>query len=269
MNTMNRPLPTTIDEVVARLDEVVNWSLLAASRLGYMAALYKRVTITVRDLLGKNYFDDDQRMERLDVTFANRYLVALADYVNDGPGCTAPWQVAFDEVANHKLIILQHLMLGMNAHIELDLGIAVAETAPGDQLESIHDDFNKINTLLAALSPLVEEEIGDLSPMIHLAEKAGKLVEKPIVDTGMLVARSTAWHLAKALAPLTAEEQRPLIEARASEVAQLAKDIADPPFLAEAALRTIELAESNDVRAIIRTLNKTAVVKFEGSPLLT
>lgn len=269
MDTIDKPLPTTVDGVIARLDEVVAWSLTGASRVGYFAALYKRVTITVHALLGKGFFDDDARMERLDVTFANRYLAALDDYASGGPGCTAPWTVAFDEIANGKLLILQQLLLGMNAHIELDLGVAVAQIAPGDKLKSIHDDFNKINKLLAALSPLVEKEIGKLSPMIHLAEKVGEKLEKPIVDTGMLIARTTAWHLAKKLAHASPDEQPRLIDARAREVASWGRDIADPPFLAEAALRAIEIAESNDVRAIIRTLNKTEVIEFEGMPIVT
>ncbi|WP_428263114.1 DUF5995 family protein [Haliangium sp.] len=269
MNTTPKPLPTTIDGVIARTDDILNLSRAGASRLGYFAALYKRVTITVRALLGKGYFDDDARMEHLDVTFANRYLAALDDYTSDGPGCTAPWRVAFDALANPKLLILQHLVIGMNAHIELDLGVAVAQVAPGNELASLYDDFNKINTLLATLSPLVEKEIGHLSPMIHLAEKVGEKLEKPIVDTGMMVARSTAWELAEKLAHASPEEQEHIIAERAREVGRWGKEIADPPFLAEAALRVIELAESNDVRAIIATLDKPDVIEFQGSPITT
>ncbi len=269
ISTTAKPLPSTIDGVVARLDEIVAWSLTNTSRLGYFAALYKRVTITVGDLLGKNYFDDDARMERLDVTFANRYLAALDDYHCAGPACTAPWQVAFDAADKPKLLILQHLVAGMNAHIELDLGIAVAEIAPGDKLPGIHNDFDKINTLLAALSPLIETEVGELSPMIHLVEEVGKIVEKPIVDTGMLIVRSTAWKLAETLAQAGPEQTQKLIDERARHVATLGKHAIDPPFLVEATLRMIEQSESNDVHTIIRTLDKTEVIDFNGSPITT
>ncbi|MCB9761831.1 MAG: hypothetical protein H6739_18520 [Alphaproteobacteria bacterium] len=259
----------TIDQLLTRMDDIVDDCLLGASRLGFFAALYRRVTRTIHDLLGKDYFDDDARMEHLDVVFAGRWLAAVDDYVRRGPGCTAPWTVAIDAVADRRLIILQHLLVGMNAHIELDLGVACAEVAPGDALASLHADFLRINKVLAVLSPLVEKEIGDLSPAIHLAEKVGRVVEKPIVDTGMLVARTTAWSLAKHLAPLPPAERAPAIADRAAQVARWGRDIVEPPLLARAALEAIEVVESNDVRAIIRRLSQARTVRFDGLDLPT
>ena len=46
-------------------------------------------------------------------------------------------------------VILQHLLLGINAHINLDLGIAAVETSPGNQLAPLKNDFDMINKLLA------------------------------------------------------------------------------------------------------------------------
>ena len=41
------PATTTIKQVVDALGTIINWSIEASSRLGYFAALYKRVTIAV------------------------------------------------------------------------------------------------------------------------------------------------------------------------------------------------------------------------------
>ncbi len=65
-----------IDDVIAKLDAIIAESHSTPSRAGYFAALYRRVTATVRDNIGKGYFDDDIRMEKLDVAFAGRYLDA-------------------------------------------------------------------------------------------------------------------------------------------------------------------------------------------------
>src|SRR5436190_1426652 len=127
------------------MDEIVAWTIANNSRAGYFAALYRRVTQTVRDRIGTGYFDDDARGEALDVTFATRYLTAYRQWRTGNSSMSACWAVAFGAVAKPKLIILQNLLAGMNAHIAYDLGIATAQTAGTlDGLESLHDDFNKI-----------------------------------------------------------------------------------------------------------------------------
>ena len=70
----------TIDEVIENLEQIIQASKNEENTLGYFAALYQKVTINVKDKLNTNYFDDDKRMEQLDVIFANRYLSAYSNY---------------------------------------------------------------------------------------------------------------------------------------------------------------------------------------------
>jgi len=72
-----QPEARSIDEVLDRLTAVVNWARDSGSRVGYFAALYRQVTIRVRERVRRGEFDDNARMERFDVIFANRYLQAL------------------------------------------------------------------------------------------------------------------------------------------------------------------------------------------------
>ena len=74
-----QPIPPaqTIDAVIDSIDAIVDWSITAKSRLGYFAALYKRITAAVRVALKQGAFEDAARMERFDVAFANRYFDAL------------------------------------------------------------------------------------------------------------------------------------------------------------------------------------------------
>lgn len=113
---------STIDEVIASLDRIIEWSKRTKSRCGYFAALYRKVTCNVRDGIASGYFDDGERMERLDVIFANRYLEAFEAY-HSGQSTTQSWILAFDTTQRWSPIVLQHLMVGMNAHINLDLGL--------------------------------------------------------------------------------------------------------------------------------------------------
>ena len=68
----------TIDDVVAALDAIIQRAWDEQSRLGYFAALYRRVTRAVRDGIAKGQFSDGPLMEKLDVVFASRYLDALS-----------------------------------------------------------------------------------------------------------------------------------------------------------------------------------------------
>jgi len=77
-------------------------------------------------------------MERLDVTFANRYLDAVARH-RAGRETTRAWGVAFAALGRWPPIVIQHQMLGMNAHINLDPGIAAAETRGTVDLAVLRD----------------------------------------------------------------------------------------------------------------------------------
>ena len=78
----------TITEVLQQLDIIIYDAKKNSSRLGYFPALYKRVTVEVKNKVEQKYFDDNARMEKLDVIFANRYLTAYQSYKNAG-SCSA------------------------------------------------------------------------------------------------------------------------------------------------------------------------------------
>jgi hypothetical protein len=141
----------TIDGVIERLTEIIEQTKGNQSRLGYFAALYRKVTCRVKECIeAGDYFDNNERMEKLDVIFANRYLTTF-DQMQSGGDPTRCWDFSFRVTEQYWPIVLQHLLLGINAHINLDLGIAAVETVEtvgNEGLPDLHDDFNRINDLL-------------------------------------------------------------------------------------------------------------------------
>lgn len=217
-------LAHTIDEVIARLEAIITTARAQNSRLGYFPALYNRVTMRVRDGIRAGEFADGPRMERLDVIFANRYLEAYERY-QAGELPSRSWLVAFEAAQRPSLIVLQHLMLGMNAHIHLDLAIAAARTCPGASLQGLAGDFRKINDVLASLVPVVEHEIDAFSPeFARFTGFVGPCQEK-IVDFCMNAARDDAWSFAQRLAPLSLQAQVPLIAERDTVTAALSEGL--------------------------------------------
>src|SRR5262245_19008943 len=115
--------PQTIDDVLVELDQIIHQARETRDRLGYFAVLYRNVTIKVKEGIAAGLFEDGPRMEKLDVTFASRYLAAL-DSFRRGQPWSKCWLVCFRLAPGWRPIILQQLLAGMNAHINFDLGIA-------------------------------------------------------------------------------------------------------------------------------------------------
>lgn len=239
----------TIDEVISQLGAIIEECIATQDRLGYFAALYNRVTLAVRDGIRQGQFDDGPRMERLDVTFANRYLTAYAQF-RAGELPSRSWLNAFVAAASPEPLVLQHLLLGMNAHINLDLGVAAARTCPGNALAPLQRDFDRINTVLATLTPVVEQELASESSgfaaLTHLAPK----LELKLVGFSMNEARESAWKFAQELALLPPRQQVALLARRDTE-AMLLSEVIQHQGLLTAPLRGLE---SHDVAQNIRTL---------------
>jgi hypothetical protein len=242
-------LPQTIDQVLVRLNVILDDALRAGTRIGYFAALYERVTTNVRRaLVAGNVFEDNARMERLDVVFADRFLQAW-DQETRGVSPTASWQVPFAQLDNAGPLVVQHLLLGMNAHINLDLGIAAATIAPTPQtLQSLWPDFKRINDVLARLVIIVEDELGQISPRLKHIEDFAPGLEDKIFDFGMDAARDAAWSFAQQLAATPAENWSDVIAKRDAEVAAIGRGLYPLHGLPGDIARWIQSAESTDIR---------------------
>src|ERR1043165_338154 len=187
--------PQTIDEILADLDQIILRARNDQSRLGYFATLYRNVTIKVKEGIIAGAFEDGPRMEKLDVTFANRYLSALEGY-RAGENISNCWLVAFRAADKWWPIILQQLLIGMNAHINFDLGIAAQAVAPGNALPSLEHDFNQINNILGSMINKVKSDIEEVSPWIKLLDRYGSQSEDRLVNFSLGKARTSAWLVA-------------------------------------------------------------------------
>lgn len=245
--------PTTIDAVLGRLDEIIERSRQRASRLGYFPALYRKVTAAVQRGIAEGFFDDGERMERLDVVFAERYLRALHEH-DDGGRPTEPWRIAFHTAGRWWPIVLQHLLLGINAHINLDLGIAAARVAPGESIHDLRADFDRINSILAGLVDEVSDELAEVWPLLRVLDRLGGRSDEAIINFSMERARDFAWSSALRLAPLGETERNARIAELEASVAELADLVLKPGPLITLATKVVRLGELRGVPRIIEIL---------------
>jgi Family of unknown function (DUF5995) len=248
---------TTITQVIEQLDTIIQQSIQTNDRCGYFAALYKKVTVAVAEKIkAGDFFADNVRMEKLDVVFANRYLLAYEQYKSGQP-CSAAWQLAFDAAKSWKPMVIDHLMLGMNAHIGLDLGIAAATAAPGNQINALQDDFNKINVVLNGLVNNVKDSLFAIWPVGKWMTKwIGGETEDAIAGFSMAIARDGAWRTALAYAPLQdATAQESYMQGRDKNVTAFGNKLLHPGAFISAAMYVLRLFEFGTVAGKIKKLD--------------
>ena len=245
----------TIDELSTELGRLGQRFGRQGNRLGYFAALYGLMTGRVAEGVAAGRFQDSARMERLACHFAGRYLAAFERF-EAGAQAPACWTVAFEAASSWRPIVLQHLMLGMNAHINFDLGIAAAEMADDGDIRDVQRDFEEINAVLAELLGDVQDRIASVSPWMGILDTVGGRKDEEFVNFSMRHARRAAWGVATAFSPMNAAG-RARAEADLDErIARLARIVLTPGIKLTAATLAVRVRETASPAEVIEALSR-------------
>lgn len=243
-----------IDEVIAALTEIIDGCLEENSRLGYFPALYRKVTVRIGEGVESGEFENSEQMSRLDVVFANRYIEAFHQY-RQGLPTTRSWQYAFEMAERPEPLLIQHLLLGMNAHINLDLGIAAAELCRGRELHPLKPDFFQVNEILSNLFDQVQDGINRESAAFKWVDRLAGPLDEAIGRFSLKQARRAAWGKAERLHGCRADEAAGLIDTIDREVAAIAQLICSPDGRVPASSRSASEEDGMEPRQIIRLLS--------------
>ena len=251
---------SSINEVLECLDAIIEETAQKQDPLGYFAVLYRRVTWKVKEGIAGGDFKDGKRMEKLDVVFARRYIDAYKGY-RTGKPVTLSWQKAFELSTETWPITMQHLLIGINAHINLDLGIAAAEVAGKAPVQELKDDFNSINTILAALVDEVQHNLSTIwPPLRYILLKTGNY-DNLLVDFSMKLARDGAWRFAETLSATAGSEWKECIIIRDEAVAGKSSLITSDRLSVRFLLWIVRIGETGSVAEKIEKLKHTPLEK--------
>lgn len=241
----------TIDEAIAAMDGLIDRALDTGDPRGYFTCVYRSVTARVRDGIRDGEFDDCARMERFDVAFARLYLDA-ADGFDSGRDISRSWRVVFEAPPN--ALALQHVMAGMNAHINLDLGLAACQVQRGTQVAELQADFERLNDVLAAMIDRMQEALTHTAPWTAFADQWGGRIDELVSGWSIEYARGRAWSFAEQLALAEDAEHDALVAARDARVAALGSRIVDPPPPARWFTGWAAKQERADLRSVMEVL---------------
>jgi hypothetical protein len=181
----------TVTEVLARM-RAITAELPAGDGARVFNDVYLRVTEMVAERLNvPSLYHDAAFIADLDVRFANLWFTAY-DAAGRKPKA---WAYLFATRSNKQVLRIQFALVGMNAHIENDLPLAVVATCAARHRTpaspGVRDDYDKVNELLAD----VEAEIRRL--FLSEAENALDDAIEPVVHLitswDITMARDFAW----------------------------------------------------------------------------
>ncbi len=244
---------TTIKEVIEQLASIIKDCQNTQSKLGYFAILYRDMTVAIEEGIAAGAFEDGKRMEALDVHFANRYLDAYYAYQQQQE-LTTSWKIAFDAANRADISIIQHLLLGINAHINLDLGVSVASVTTIETIEDMKKDFDTINVVIAQVYARFQQKLKRISWLAMFIKDIDPKRSDAVINFSISKARDLSWSQAKLLVETNDNEDAYIVKQADAVVAGVALRIQQPGTITKWILGWMIKAERKDVTANLNHL---------------
>jgi hypothetical protein len=216
---------STLDHVVDGLAGLEEAALARRDRRAVFLTVYGEMSRAMQRLIDDGWFHDREWVARYTVAFANFYREAYDGYDRGTPVAKA-WRVAFDTAKRGAALVSQDLLLGINAHINHDLALALHGVSIDPDREARLADHMAVNEVLRSLTEVVSTRISDLyAPGLAGVDACAGALDEEASNFSLALARENAWEAAVALANARSELERStirrLLDVRASAIAKL------------------------------------------------
>ena len=160
---------------------VRNWQQQDDQRHVFLTC-YRMMTANMLLAIEENKFHDREWVSKLLHHFADYYFEAVSCY-DCGNNVPPVWQEVHQLTMQNKLLKVQSLMIGVNAHINYDLVLALYDLLEPDwnQLsetdrEKRYEDHCKVNEIIAAIE--MPKRTSDKTDTTYLRKAAWLLMQK-------------------------------------------------------------------------------------------
>ena len=226
MRGLNQPYES-LQDVIEGLRQIESALRGASDRRAIFATAYLNMTEEIAARVGDSRFQDPAWVARYALAFANLYRRALLSYESgDLPAVPKAWRASFEASQQRRVLLLQDLLLGINAHINRDLAFALDEAGIDPERDKRRADHTAVNDAVRQATDPVQDAITSrYAPALRLLERALGPLDEEITNFSIDKARFTAWISAVALANARDQAEREdasaAIEDRASVMAKL------------------------------------------------
>src|SRR5690606_13887811 len=154
------PLFTTVAEAVAGLSALEEVLYSRRDRRGVFVTAYLLITKTLQAWIIDGRFADDKWTERYLLALANLYRQALEAYeAQHRENVPKAWQQSLDTSRSGLALIIQDLILGINAHINRDLPFALVKAGIEKKTATRYQDHLLVNDALRETTDVVQDRI--------------------------------------------------------------------------------------------------------------
>src|SRR5688572_16406119 len=211
----------------------------------------------MRTQLAQNRFGDNEWVRRYTVAFANLYGQARRAY-DEGRAAAVPkaWRLCFDAAARGSGLVLQDMFLGVNAHVNNDLPLALTDVSIEPDRQARYRDHSAVNAVLGSVTERATQRITALyAPGVAMMDECAGQIDELLSLFSLEVARESAWEAAVSLAnartPFERRLATTLIGSRAAVMARLLLAPATLPVFMNACRR---IEQSTDVLALLSSV---------------
>lgn len=158
---------------------------------------YSMMTENMLHAVDRGRFRDPEWVDRLLHRFADYYFDALTAYDAGDPSVPRAWKSVHTASTRSELHVLQHLLLGVNAHINYDLVLTLCDmlgaewdALDGSDLALRREDHLTVNEVIAETVDAVQDEV------VEKHEPVMKLLDFALggVDERFLTALISSWR---------------------------------------------------------------------------
>ena len=191
---------TSVDETHRRLEDLRVAFEERADRRAVFLSVYASMTDAVADHIDRGHFDDPEWVGAYLVTFANLYREAVYDYETGRYDALADsWHIAFDAAERGDSLVVQDAALGVNAHINYDLAVALERVGIDPNRKQKYADHKRVTDVIRAIVDDAQETLTarDAPGLETLDDSLGRIDEWLVVFS-LDECRDSAWRTAVA-----------------------------------------------------------------------
>jgi hypothetical protein len=177
---------------------------------------YSLMTGNMLAAIDRQEFHDSAWVGRLLHRFADYYFIALEAFERDPASAPPVWQVANNAARQPGTLALQNLLLGVNAHINYDLILALVDILEAewdslseDQRAMRYQDHCLVNWVIGQTIDTVQDEVLEPEmPVMELIDKIMGPVDEMVISRLLAHWRDVVWRNATRLLEMQEASER-------------------------------------------------------------
>lgn len=216
-----------VEDVAVGLAALERGFIERRDRRAVFVTAYRLITGQIQDWIAAGRFADGDWAARYLVAFGNLYRRALEAW-ESGARDEMPkaWRIGFEAAAAGRTLVIQDLVLGINAHINHDLALALGGVGIDPDRPRHYADHTLVNAALRGATDTLQTCIANMyAKGLGVLDRLLGRLDEEFTLFSVEVARENAWVSAVALVDARAEAERQraaaTLEARAGAMARL------------------------------------------------